>query len=325
MRKLLILAILFTSLFPVASTAGGGIPQINIFPAPHLSALADTEVLVAVSGAGTVPGEIIATLATKDGKVRVDASLTPVTPGPARFLVRVRIPAAALAPFALGEEVTLTARLQTPGGPALEDSLSAPLLALPAPTASAGWNLVLVSKPAQVYTTRPTSMTYLLYNPKNNPKKANLKLSFKGAEGKVKSKWKTGVEFPAGFSEVTIFVPSSVTSQARLGGATLLETAMLRDGSSKAKDQAILDFDLNTTAAADPASGSAPLRVSFTASTTGGQIPYVYNWSFGDGSTASEQNPFHNYTQPGSFTAVLTVTDALGAKISDEVSVMVSP
>lgn len=323
MGQKLILALLLALALPGFVGAHDGAPRLSVFPISHLSAQEDTEVLVAVSGEG--PGTILATLATRDGQVRVDASLSPVTLGPGRSLVRTRIPAAVLAPFALGEELALTVRLVTREGEAGGGSIPVTLIAGPPRNESAGWTLVLVDKPAQVYTTRATLLTYLIYNPKNNPKNANLKLKFKGDEGKVKAKWKTGVEMPAGLSEVTIVVPSSVTSEARLAGATLLQTALMRDGSAKAKDQAILDFDLSTTAAADPASGSTPLRVSFTASTTGGKVPYAYNWSFGDGSAASEQNPYHNYSLPGTFTAVLTVTDALGAKISDDVTVIVSP
>ena len=61
-----------------------------------------------------------------------------------------------------------------------------------------------------------------------------------------------------------------------------------------------------------PASGEIPLTVSFTGSATGGTPPYSYRWTFGDGQSSTAQNPGHTYTQTGSFTATLTVTDNEG-------------
>ena len=45
-------------------------------------------------------------------------------------------------------------------------------------------------------------------------------------------------------------------------------------------------------------------------------------WNFGDGSLiASEANPSHVYTVPGSYTAVLTVTDDQGLTASAQVDI----
>jgi len=67
---------------------------------------------------------------------------------------------------------------------------------------------------------------------------------------------------------------------------------------------------LRVVASAAPTQGVAPLAVSFTATAYGGTPPYGYVWAFGDGSTATEQNPTHMYVSPGTFTATLTVTDS---------------
>ena len=70
-----------------------------------------------------------------------------------------------------------------------------------------------------------------------------------------------------------------------------------------------------------PASGCAPLAVQFTDLTTGGMdtSPYTYAWDFdGDGAVDStDPNPQHTYTQAGSYTVKLTVTDALGTTDSE--------
>jgi plastocyanin len=68
---------------------------------------------------------------------------------------------------------------------------------------------------------------------------------------------------------------------------------------------------LSATASASPSSGSAPLAVAFTGTASGGTPPYAYAWSFGDGTAdPSEKDPPHTYTQVGTYSAVLTVTDA---------------
>jgi PKD repeat protein len=50
---------------------------------------------------------------------------------------------------------------------------------------------------------------------------------------------------------------------------------------------------------------------------------YQYSWDFGDGATSDEKDPAHTYTQGGSYSAVLTVTDGLGTA-TDSVTITVS-
>jgi PKD repeat protein len=58
-----------------------------------------------------------------------------------------------------------------------------------------------------------------------------------------------------------------------------------------------------------PASGLAPHAVRFAGMASGGSSPYAYRWDFGDGTTSTERNPSHTYTQPGTYTVILTITD----------------
>jgi PKD repeat protein len=68
---------------------------------------------------------------------------------------------------------------------------------------------------------------------------------------------------------------------------------------------------LTASATGTPATGNAPLNVSFAGSATGGTAPYSYSWNFGDGTaTSTAQNPSHTYNAAGTFTATLTVTDS---------------
>lgn len=61
---------------------------------------------------------------------------------------------------------------------------------------------------------------------------------------------------------------------------------------------------------ADPASGRAPLTVSFSADASDPDgSALTYDWDFGDGTRSNRRAPRHIYTEPGSYTARLTVSD----------------
>jgi len=64
------------------------------------------------------------------------------------------------------------------------------------------------------------------------------------------------------------------------------------------------NFTANTTA------GLSPLTVQFTDSSTGD--PASWAWQFGDGQTATTQNPVHTYDAAGIYSVNLTVTNAYG-------------
>ena len=63
---------------------------------------------------------------------------------------------------------------------------------------------------------------------------------------------------------------------------------------------------------ADPTSGSAPLVVRFTDTSTGEIANRA--WDFGDGTTSTETNPLHTYTTPGEYTVTLRVATAGGSE-----------
>ncbi len=76
-------------------------------------------------------------------------------------------------------------------------------------------------------------------------------------------------------------------------------------------------------AAASPASGYAPLTVGFSSAgsyDSDGSIQ-SYSWLFSDGTTSSSSNPSRIYNSPGTYVAVLTVTDNQGGQGTGSVTI----
>lgn len=65
---------------------------------------------------------------------------------------------------------------------------------------------------------------------------------------------------------------------------------------------------------ATPTTGFAPLNVNFTDSSDSGKSAILtWVWDFGDSETSQDQNPTHLYSDPGTYTVTLTVTNSAGA------------
>ena len=72
--------------------------------------------------------------------------------------------------------------------------------------------------------------------------------------------------------------------------------------------------------------GTVPMNVCFTPAATGGVSPYLYSWSFGDGSPISlDQRPCHNYLTASTYTVILTATDSVGNVGSGTATIQVAP
>ena len=96
----------------------------------------------------------------------------------------------------------------------------------------------------------------------------------------------------SGTYKVTLMVSSEY------GSASATGTIKVLGGS------AIPDSSLNVQFTATPMVGRAPLEVQFTDSSPGATS---WNWDFGDGTTSSNQNPLHLYTNAGTYRVTLTV------------------
>jgi len=67
-----------------------------------------------------------------------------------------------------------------------------------------------------------------------------------------------------------------------------------------------------------PTQGSGPLEVTFTNASTG---PIdSYEWNFGDGSTSTEENPVHTFTDAGYYTVALSATGPGGTETRQRVN-----
>jgi PKD repeat protein len=69
--------------------------------------------------------------------------------------------------------------------------------------------------------------------------------------------------------------------------------------------------------AADPTSGTIPLTVNFT--DTSSNTPTSWSWTFGDGDTSTEQSPSHVYNSAGNYTVSLTATNGAGQNTETKV------
>ena len=109
--------------------------------------------------------------------------------------------------------------------------------------------------------------------------------------------------------------PSKTYSNA--GIYTVKLTATGPGGSNTATKTNYISVTAPTTTApiasftAGPASGGAPLLVTFT-DTSAGSVTNR-SWNFGDGTTSTAQNPVKTYGAPGTYTARLTVGNSSGS------------
>ncbi len=73
---------------------------------------------------------------------------------------------------------------------------------------------------------------------------------------------------------------------------------------------------------ASPTSGTVPLAVSFTDSSTGDITGW--SWTFGDGGTSTSQNQSHTFTSAGTYTVTLVVNGPGGSSIPKSTSITVN-
>ena len=73
-----------------------------------------------------------------------------------------------------------------------------------------------------------------------------------------------------------------------------------------------------------PTKGKTDNTIEFTGSASEGTSPYEYEWDFGDGSSSTDQNPTHSYSEDGTYAVSLMVYDADGNDGYDSFEIEIS-
>ena len=114
------------------------------------------------------------------------------------------------------------------------------------------------------------------------------------------------------------------TSDESTGFHVLKATSIDNDGASTTDEISVNIIEGSAPIAdfvAGPNSGTPPLSVNFTDQSS--NFPTSHQWSFGDGSTSTEQNPFHSYSDTGTFTVTLTATNDYGSDTETKIDYIV--
>lgn len=112
--------------------------------------------------------------------------------------------------------------------------------------------------------------------------------------------------------------PTAATSGGSLSVWASVGMALVPTGGSNGSSAPTASFTTNVT------SGTFPLPVQFTDTSTG--APTSWSWTFGDGGTSTLQSPSHTYTAAGTYTATLTATNGNGnTSATKTITVTASP
>ncbi|MFN8187625.1 MAG: PKD domain-containing protein [Gaiellales bacterium] len=142
---------------------------------------------------------------------------------------------------------------------------------------------------------------------------APLTVSFTDASLGSPSAWSWDFGDPGSPDNTSVLRNPSHTYSAP-GLYTVTLTASNLDGfDTETKTGLVSVVALTAGFTADRSSGTAPLVVGFTDTSTGG--PTTWSWDFGDpgsaSNTSTERNPTHVYASPGQYTVTLTVSNGL--------------
>jgi serine protease AprX len=137
--------------------------------------------------------------------------------------------------------------------------------------------------------------------------KAPLTVTFNDTSTGSPTSWKWS------FGDGTTSTVQNLTHKySKVGSYTVKLTATNTEGNNtttktnyiKVVTKPVANFTSNITY------GKAQVTVAFTDKSKG--IPTSWKWTFGDGSSSSDQNPNHQYSQEGTYTVKLTVINIAG-------------
>jgi hypothetical protein len=144
--------------------------------------------------------------------------------------------------------------------------------------------------------------------PSQGPGSVNIQLSLNGVSGP----WQTIAQGVPNSGCYQWFVDASGSKHCRV-------KITVSTGSDSVSAISPSDFAITgyLADAHGPYYGLIDQPVQFTGSAEGGTSPYIFHWTFGDGTSSEEQNPVHTYTTSENYTVKLTVTDSESIVASD--------
>ncbi len=137
--------------------------------------------------------------------------------------------------------------------------------------------------------------------------------------------------FSWSFGDGSTATGSAVTHGYSSAGSFTVALTVKDSGSPQqtaSSQQTITVSSLPTLSASfsySPSSPQAGQQVTFTASASGGTLPYTFSWSFGDGSNGSGSSVTHTYSLTGTYTPTLTVVDSTAQTATSSMSIIISP
>ena len=124
------------------------------------------------------------------------------------------------------------------------------------------------------------------------------------------------VEISGGTEPYAILWNNNETTEQITGLTNGQYSVVVTDGNGCAVDGSVNVNTMNTPPVAafeaSATSGCAPLTVNFTDQST--NYPQTWTWDF-DGTTSSEQNPVHIFSEPGTYNVSLTVSNLDGTDV----------
>jgi hypothetical protein len=105
-------------------------------------------------------------------------------------------------------------------------------------------------------------------------------------------------------------LPAVLAASILLGGCGSDDsndyTSPLAGLDPKARPEILVDIG------GEPIAGPPTVKTHFTSHASGAEGPFLFHWTFDDGTTSTEQNPVHAFSKPGVYDVVLDVRNLEG-------------
>ena len=142
----------------------------------------------------------------------------------------------------------------------------------------------------------------LAWDPVNDPRVAGYKVHYGTASGNYTAQRDVG-------KVTTSTIPNLVDGATYYFAVTVYDGSLVQSGFSNEVVGAVPAAPAGAPLAnftSSTRTGTAPLAMNFTSTSTGSITTYA--WAFGDGTNSAAQNPIKTYSSAGTYTVALTVT-----------------